>query len=68
MPNEEPFKDMESTEPSELLKMLSKSSNSESEFYIKGTEITLNTFLSNRFKTIRSENLFYVKINGNLIS
>jgi DUF1680 family protein len=41
MPDEGPFMNIPSTEPSELLKMLIKSSDSETEFSIKGTEITL---------------------------
>jgi len=41
MPDEEPFMNIELTEPSELFKMLSKSSDSETEFAIKGTDISL---------------------------
>jgi len=41
MPEEEPFININSAEPSELSKMLTKSSESETEFSINGTEITL---------------------------
>jgi len=41
MPKEEPFMNIPSTEASEFLKMLIKSSDSETEFSIKGTEIIL---------------------------
>jgi uncharacterized protein len=41
IPKEEPFINISSTETSELLKMLIKSSDSDTEFSIKGTEITL---------------------------
>lgn len=41
MPSEEPFLHIISSEPAEFFKMLSKSSESETEFYIKETDITL---------------------------
>ena len=41
MPEDEPFKSIGSKEPSEFLKMLSKTSDSEIEFTIKGTDISL---------------------------
>ena len=41
VPDEEPFMNIDVTERSELLKMLSKCSDSEIEFSIKGTDITL---------------------------
>jgi len=41
MPNEEPFLNITSSAPSELLKMLIKSSDLATEFSVKGTEITL---------------------------
>jgi len=41
IPNEEPFSNINSTEPSEFIKMLSKSADSDNEFYIKGTDIIL---------------------------
>ena len=41
MPKEEPFMNIPSAEPSELLKKIIKSSGSETEFSILGTEITL---------------------------
>jgi DUF1680 family protein len=41
MPDQEPFKNFHPAEPSELLKMIAKSCGSETEFSIKGTDITL---------------------------
>ena len=41
MPDEEPFTSFGSKEPSEYLKMISKSADSETEFFINGTDISL---------------------------
>jgi hypothetical protein len=41
MPEREPFITMITSEPSDLLKMLRRSSGAEIEFSIKGTDITL---------------------------
>jgi len=41
MPNEEPFMNLDAMKPSEFLKMLSKLADSETEFDIKGTDISL---------------------------
>ena len=41
MPDQEPFKNVNSAEPSELLNMLTRSSEPEIEFSISGTDITL---------------------------
>lgn len=58
MPDEEPFLNIELTEPSELLKMLYKSADSETEFSISGTEVTLIPYYQTGSKQTGSRTYF----------
>jgi hypothetical protein len=61
MPEEEPFININSAEPSELLKMLAKSSESETEFAINGTEITLIPYVQTGSEQTGSRTYFELR-------
>jgi DUF1680 family protein len=61
MPNEEPFKNLKSSEPPVVLKLLSKISEVGTEFSIKGTDITLIPYFLTGSEETGSRTYFELK-------